>query len=164
MRHGHKSRSTRFKGYKAALVVDTDSQLITAVEVLPGNAPDNTGVRALVKQSKENTGMEVEETIGDAAYGDGATRQARYFGRVKTLFQLLLAATVANLTLVATKMGMMYKANRQATSFLRLFYRHSITVAKVFAIGPRTVLKTIISQRQSIQNTFLCRWAFRLNI
>ena len=30
-------------------------------------------------------------------------RQARYFGRRKTLFQLLMAATVANLTLVATK-------------------------------------------------------------
>lgn len=34
-------------------------------------------------------------------------RQARYVGRTKTLFQLLLAATVANLTLVATKLGMM---------------------------------------------------------
>ena len=30
-------------------------------------------------------------------------RQSRYFGRTKTLYQLLLAATVANLTLVATK-------------------------------------------------------------
>ena len=32
-------------------------------------------------------------------------RQARYFGRVKTKFQLYLAATVDNLTLVASKMG-----------------------------------------------------------
>ena len=32
-------------------------------------------------------------------------RQARYFGRDKTLFQLLLTATVANLTLVAGKVG-----------------------------------------------------------
>ena len=32
-------------------------------------------------------------------------RQSRYFGRVKTLFQLYLAATVANLTLVAGKLG-----------------------------------------------------------
>jgi len=254
MRHGHKSSSTRFDGHKAAVAVDTDSQLITAVEVLPGNAPDNTGALELVKQSEENTGMEVEETIGDAAYGDGATRQvfadaertliakvpgrtnkgyfpkedfkinlesgtctcpagqvtqarrrlkshpdgqggwqrpwgfifdaavcgacalrakcvaskkgkgrtvslhpqeallqqaralqhseafaeyqkrrqvsehrlarlvqlgtrqARYFGRIKTLFQLLLAATVANLTLVATRMGMMRSACRRAFS------------------------------------------------
>jgi hypothetical protein len=34
-------------------------------------------------------------------------RQARYFGRAKTLFQLLMAATVANLTLVAAKTGRM---------------------------------------------------------
>ena len=32
-------------------------------------------------------------------------RQARYFGRAKTRFQLYLAATVANLTLVAGKAG-----------------------------------------------------------
>ena len=33
-------------------------------------------------------------------------RQARYFGRVKTKFQLYLAATVANLTLMAGKLGL----------------------------------------------------------
>ena len=33
-------------------------------------------------------------------------RQARYFGRTKTLFQLLLTATVANLTLIAARIGM----------------------------------------------------------
>ena len=33
-------------------------------------------------------------------------RQSRYFGRVKTRFQLYLAATVANLTLVAAKAGL----------------------------------------------------------
>ena len=33
-------------------------------------------------------------------------RQSRYFGRVKTKFQLYLAATVANLTLVAAKAGL----------------------------------------------------------
>jgi len=32
-------------------------------------------------------------------------RQARYFGRAKTLLQLLLAATVANLTLIAGKLA-----------------------------------------------------------
>ena len=32
MRHGHKSSSRRFDGHKAAIVVDTDTQLITAVD------------------------------------------------------------------------------------------------------------------------------------
>ena len=71
MRHGHKSSSRRFDGHKAAIVVDTDSQLITAVEVLPGNAPDNLGALELVEQSEANTGVPVEEAMGDAAYGDG---------------------------------------------------------------------------------------------
>ena len=33
-------------------------------------------------------------------------RQSRYFGRIKTRFQLYLAATVVNLTLVAAKAGL----------------------------------------------------------
>ena len=75
MRHGHKSSSRRFDGHKAAIVVDTDSQLITAVDVLPGNAPDNLGALELVEQSEANTGVPAEEVVGDAAYGDGGTRQ-----------------------------------------------------------------------------------------
>ena len=64
MRHGHKSSSKRFDGHKAAIVVDTDSQLITAVDVLPGNAPDNLGALELVEQSEANTGVPVEEAMG----------------------------------------------------------------------------------------------------
>ena len=76
MRHGHKSSSKRFDGHKAAIAVDTDSQLITAVAVLPGNAPDNLGALELVEESEANTGVPVQEAMGDAAYGDGVTRQA----------------------------------------------------------------------------------------
>ena len=76
MRHGRKSSRRRFDGHKAAIVVDTDSQLITAVDVLPGNAPDNLRSLELVEQSEANTVVPVEEAMGDAAYGDGDTRQA----------------------------------------------------------------------------------------
>ena len=41
--HGRKSNNRRFDGYKAAIVVDTDSQLITTVDVLPGNPADSLG-------------------------------------------------------------------------------------------------------------------------
>ena len=75
LRHGHKSSRRRFDGHKAAIVVDTDSQLITAVDVLPGNALDNLGALELVEQSEASTGSVVEEAMGDAAYGDGGTRQ-----------------------------------------------------------------------------------------
>jgi transposase len=74
-RHGRKSKSDRFDGYKAAIAVDTESQLITAVDVLPGNSHDHTGALDLVSASEENTGTPVELTIGDCAYGAGATRE-----------------------------------------------------------------------------------------
>lgn len=75
MRHGRKSAAKRCDGHKAVIAVDTESQLITAVAVLPGNAPDNEQAMDLVKQSEENAQVEVAESIGDCAYGDGATRQ-----------------------------------------------------------------------------------------
>jgi hypothetical protein len=76
MRHGRKSASKRFDGHKAAVAVETDEQLITAVAVLAGNAPDATGALALVEQSEVATGSAVAQTYGDCAYGDGPTRQA----------------------------------------------------------------------------------------
>jgi len=76
MRHGRQSASTRFDGYKAAVVVDTDEPLIVAVDVLAGNAPDAAGALELVEQAEANTGCAVDETLGDCAYGSGETRQA----------------------------------------------------------------------------------------
>jgi transposase len=76
MRHGRKSSSKRFDGHKAVIAVDAESQLITAVEVLAGNAADSEQALELTTASEENTGLEVEETIGDCAYGSGNTRQA----------------------------------------------------------------------------------------
>lgn len=76
MRHGDQSKSKRFDGHKLAVAVDGESQLIKAVEVLAGNGPDSDQALELVGQTEENTQLEVEETIGDCAYGDGVTRRA----------------------------------------------------------------------------------------
>jgi hypothetical protein len=75
MRHGRKSRAKRFDGHKLQLAVDTESQLITAVTVLAGNAGDKEQALAVVGASEAQTGCAVEETIGDCAYGGGPTRQ-----------------------------------------------------------------------------------------
>jgi hypothetical protein len=75
MRCGHKSAKKHFGGHKAAIPVDLDTQLITAVDLLPGNAYDSERALELVQQIEENTDMQVEETIGDCAYGDGDTRE-----------------------------------------------------------------------------------------
>ncbi len=75
MRHGRKSKAKRFDGHKLQLAVDTESQVITDVAVLAGNAPDKEEALAVVEASEALTGCVVEETIGDCAYGDGATRR-----------------------------------------------------------------------------------------
>jgi hypothetical protein len=75
MRHGRKSASNLFDGYKSSVVVDTESRLILAIEVFPGNSPDNKDALKLVRQAEANTGATVGKAIGDCAYGDGTTRQ-----------------------------------------------------------------------------------------
>src|SRR5450759_4946303 len=76
MRHGRKSSSHRFNGHKAQIAVDTDTQLITAVDVLAGNAPDADHALEVVEASEAATGCQVVEVMGDCAYGAGATRAA----------------------------------------------------------------------------------------
>lgn len=84
MRHGRKSSSHRFNGHKAQVAVDTDSQLITAVEVLAGNAPDAEHALEVVEASEAATGCEVDEVFGDCAYGAGETR-AEFVASGRTL-------------------------------------------------------------------------------
>lgn len=73
-RHGRKSKSKVFIGHKASIATDIDSQIIVAIEVIPGNAGDSTGALELVKQAEANTDLNVDETIGDCAYGGANTR------------------------------------------------------------------------------------------
>jgi hypothetical protein len=71
-RHGHKSRNRRFDGYKAHLSVDPDSELIGEVAASPANAPDRDAAADLV--SEYGGSEDKPEVVGDAAYGDAATR------------------------------------------------------------------------------------------
>ncbi len=74
-RHGHKSHGRSFTGHKAAVAVDVESQLITAVDVIPANESDGQSAARLVESTEANTGWEVEQVIGDTAYGSMATRE-----------------------------------------------------------------------------------------
>ena len=76
MRHGRKSASKTFNGHKTAVAVDMDSQLICGVEVLAGNAGDQEKALELVHQAERVMEAQVEETVGDCAYGGGPTRKA----------------------------------------------------------------------------------------
>ena len=76
MRHGHKSSSRRFDGHKAAIVVDTDSQLITAVEYCPATLRTTWGRWNWWSRARPTPVCRWRRPWGDAAYGEGDTRQA----------------------------------------------------------------------------------------
>ncbi|MFQ5633157.1 MAG: IS1182 family transposase, partial [bacterium] len=75
MRHGRKSSKNRFDGHKAAIATDLDSELITAVDVVAGNAHDGETATSMVEKSQENTGNQVESAVGDCAYGTAEVRE-----------------------------------------------------------------------------------------
>jgi len=75
-RHGHKSKNKLFTGSKASVVTDVDSQVIIGADVLSGDAPDNQDTLKQIEAAEANTGLTVDATLGDCAYGDGGTRQA----------------------------------------------------------------------------------------
>jgi DDE family transposase/transposase-like protein DUF772 len=73
MRHGRKSRSQRFDGYKLhAAATNSEVPLITAVELAPANEQDGPRARALVEQQPE--ARRPERLLGDTAYGTGPVR------------------------------------------------------------------------------------------
>jgi hypothetical protein len=75
-RHGRKSKSKKFTGQKNSIAVDIDSKIITATDILPGDASDAVNTLEMVTQSQSNTGLSVTETLGDCVYGSGENRQA----------------------------------------------------------------------------------------
>jgi hypothetical protein len=75
MRHGRKSKTTRFDGHKLGIGVDVGSQVITAVDVMAGSAKDEEDSLELAQQSQQSTGLKLEAALGDCAYGSGANRE-----------------------------------------------------------------------------------------
>jgi transposase len=69
MRHGRKSASQRFDGYKGAIAVEAESQVIADVDVIPGNAHDSQNAPSLIRQAEENLETSIDAMLGDTAYG-----------------------------------------------------------------------------------------------
>jgi hypothetical protein len=74
MRHGRKSKSKKFDGYKGTITADPKSGVITAVHVMGGNEPDSVAVAPIIEQ-QACKGNVPPVLIGDRAY---AAEDARY--------------------------------------------------------------------------------------
>ena len=74
MRHGRKSESQRFDGFKLHVAVTNSEQpLITAVDVGDASAHDGSHAKELTDQQPEQS--RPERILGDSAYGDQQTRE-----------------------------------------------------------------------------------------
>ena len=74
MRHGHKSSKGRVDGYKAHLVVEPKSGVITDVGVGFANGMDDAETPGAIDRL-EGRGIKPEELAGDCAYGSGDARE-----------------------------------------------------------------------------------------
>lgn len=76
MRHGRKSASRRFNGYKAHVVEEESTEMILGVDIGAANGGDGEQAASLVEDIATGTGVAIDELVGDMAYGDGDTRAA----------------------------------------------------------------------------------------
>jgi hypothetical protein len=60
MRHGRKSASRRFDGFKMDVITDEDSELVLGVDVRAGNASDGDGCAPLLAEVQGRAGIDVE--------------------------------------------------------------------------------------------------------
>jgi len=74
MRHGHKSHSKGFNGYKAGVVADAEDGVILATDARPANMHDGEQAKELLESAVENSGQELDRVLGDTAYGGLETR------------------------------------------------------------------------------------------
>jgi IS5 family transposase len=74
-RHGHKTQSRGFDGYKAHVAVDPDSEIITNTAVTPGNAGDASVAEALIGDLVDDERDGDAKVFGDSAYGTGEFQQ-----------------------------------------------------------------------------------------
>lgn len=73
MRHGRKSGSRRFDGYKVhAAATNTEVPLIAAIDVSPGGDQDGPQAAGLIDQQVEH--RRPQRLVGDTAYGNGPVR------------------------------------------------------------------------------------------
>jgi hypothetical protein len=84
MRHGRKSSSQRFDGYKlSAAVTNTAEPLITAVDVAPGGAHDGARAGQLIDEQPEH--RRPPRILGDSAYGVGSVREDMTARKIEVL-------------------------------------------------------------------------------
>lgn len=72
MRHGRKTSTGKFNGHKGQIIIDSETEIITNIDVTPGNQADGEAIDHLLKTSRVTPSI----LMGDTAYGTLAAREA----------------------------------------------------------------------------------------
>ncbi len=75
MRHGHKSSTKGFEGYKGAVVAEVEHGVILATDVRAANVADGAGAKALMESAGQCAQRPIGRAFGDTAYGNTTVRQ-----------------------------------------------------------------------------------------
>lgn len=76
MRHGHKSSTGTFNGYKTDVGIDQASEFITHATAIAGNAPDGVKLAEDIARVQQDLQVEVARVMGDTSYGRPQVREA----------------------------------------------------------------------------------------
>jgi len=76
MRHGRKSVSKKFDGFKVSTSMDQASELILDIEDMAAPLGDGQDLLPAIERVEEHVGVTVERAIVDGAYGSGKNRAA----------------------------------------------------------------------------------------
>ncbi|HUT18372.1 MAG TPA: transposase, partial [Anaerolineae bacterium] len=71
MRHGHKSASQRFDGFKVSVTTEQSSELIMDIADLVANDRDGKALMPTIERVEQHADVTVERVIGDGAYNSG---------------------------------------------------------------------------------------------
>ena len=75
-------------GYKGHLIVEEDSEIITAIETTPANKDDGSQLKPLLEQQKEILSLKPEQISGDKGYGAGANLELLEDAHITDLISL----------------------------------------------------------------------------
>ena len=86
VRHGRKTSSGPFNGFKAGIAIDPETELITEVNVGSARSSDSEMVEDLVPELKDAEGDSLT-IVADSAYGSGETRKMLAEANVATVIK-----------------------------------------------------------------------------
>jgi len=84
MRHGRKTSQGKFNGHKAQVLMDEKSEIVTGIDVTPGNRPDGEFAGQVVKDAT----IKPDRLMGDTAYGTLEARDSMDNQEVKVVAPL----------------------------------------------------------------------------